>query len=526
MGENRVLAFIFERKILKEDDDCVVYDFAPFAIMSGKECFIDDKNRYFVGDQENPKFTSGSPGLEDLPIDAKDIKKTFLALDDDYGLDNTFVYAFPVNIDGMDKDSRIANIEKLKSDMELLKQNPIYQVYNKSTGNLETYFYSIAAQTDCSIDNINYENVFDILSANMKKYGEIKELLVKNLDSINTPSSEYDPKKYDAVGYLERRLYSDQIYDHVRKTVICQDDQIRQIATAIAKNSVITNPALKSNMLVCGPTGVGKSEIFRCMAHGFDIPITVEDSNEYTAASYKGKDVEEILVHLYKNANGDIEKAQKGIVIIDEIDKKVSSSSDHETFTSAVINSFLKMMEGHKFFIEVEKDYEIEFDTSYLTFAFLGAFSGIEKLAKDKRPMGFTTEAKRTPTKEDIYNEDSLIKYGLLPEFIGRNDTLVVLNPLEIPDLEKIIRESDKSQLLLYKCAFENIGIDFKYDDDTIAAIAKKAKELNLGARSIKKIVENALSVANYQALSSEQYSSLTISPKTIEDPYQFVLKK
>ena len=138
----------------------------------------------------------------------------------------------------------------------------------------------------------------------------------------------------------------------------------------------------------------------------------------------------------------------------------------------------------------------------------------------------FSPKHGRALTKEEIYNEESLKKYGLLPEFIGRNDTLVVLNSLEIPDLEKIIRESDKSQLLLYKYAFENIGVDFKYDDDTIAAIAKKAKELNLGARSIKKIVENALSIANYQLLSSEQYSSLTISPKTIEDPHQFVLKK
>ncbi len=234
-----------------------------------------------------------------------------------------------------------------------------------------------------------------------------------------------------------------------------------------------------------------------------------------------------MLAHLIDAADGDVEKAQRGILVIDEIDKKISHSGEHDTYTTAVINSLLKMMEGHVYNIPYSKSCEIEFDTSLLSFAFLGAFSGIENYSSKKTPMGFATQERIAEGHDikNIYNDETLKKYGLIPEFIGRCDTIVTMNKLGIDDFVKIITTSNKSQLLLYKYLFNDIGIDFIYDDRTILAIAKKANELGLGARSIKKIVENALEIASYQLFARNNFSKLIISEETIEDNKQFILR-
>jgi ATP-dependent Clp protease ATP-binding subunit ClpX len=184
-------------------------------------------------------------------------------------------------------------------------------------------------------------------------------------------------------------------------------------------------------------------------------------------------------------------------------------------------------MEGHVYTFQTAKNGQVEFDTSQLTFAFLGAFSGIEEYSNKKMPLGFVTQEQIEESKKikNIYNDDTLKKYGLLPEFVGRCDTIVTMNSLGVEDFIKIIKTSDKSQLLLYKYLLKDIGIDFIYDEKTIEAIAKKANELGLGARSIKKIVENALSVASYQLFARNKFHKLIISPETIEDNKAYILK-
>ena len=233
-----------------------------------------------------------------------------------------------------------------------------------------------------------------------------------------------------------------------------------------------------------------------------------------------------MLAHLIDKADGDIERAQRGILVLDEVDKKAANgSSDHDIYTTAVIDSLLKMMEGHEYSVPVEKGVEVPFNTSQLTFAFLGAFSGIEKLAKNHKSIGFSTTQEREQTIKDLYNDETLKKFGLKPEFLGRCDVVVAMNQLSVDDFVRIINTSNKSQLLLYKYLLRDIGIDFIYDDKTIEAIAKKANELKLGARSIKKIVDNTLAIANFQLFSRNSYSKLIISPETIEDNHQYILR-
>ena len=155
------------------------------------------------------------------------------------------------------------------------------------------------------------------------------------------------------------------------------------------------------------------------------------------------------------------------------------------------------------------------------------SLDNVKNLSTKRRNLGFMTDEQKQEQdkKENIYSEDTLKKYGLLPEFLGRCDTIVTMNDLGFDDLIKIMKTSNKSQLILYKNLFNDMGINFMYDDKTIEAIARKAIELKRGARSIKKIVERALAEVNYEIFSNNHYTKLIISPETIEDNKQYILK-
>lgn len=510
MEEKEVLTILFERKILKKSDNGVVYTYLPLEIVRGKE--------YSYGDTKtltcNPKRTKTFK--QNNPDNASQIDISYIA--DTYNLDSKYVYGFSIDISNQTTEEIKANRDYLRKDLVDIQKHIIFQTY-REYDDWSRFFFNMN-DLNIEIDPEYYFAVQELIYGLVDEFkDDLTNTIKENYPRITKPSIITLPTNLHT-------LFADDIYNSVSKTVICQDEQIKTIATALAKNSRLSDGSLKSNILVCGPTGVGKSEIFRTISKNFNIPIAIEDSNEYTAASYKGKDMEEMLIHLYRNANNDVERAERGILVIDEIDKKASNGEDHETFKSAVINSLLKMMEGHTYNISIPGG-SIEFDTSLLTFVFLGAFSGIEELSDKRRTLGFMSDEdkKAQEDKHTIYSEKTLEKYGLLPEFLGRSDALVIMDKLGMDELVKIIKTSDKSQLLLYKQLFRDMGIKFMYDEKTIEAIARKAIELNLGARSIKKIVQQALEYANYEIFSKNCYKSLTISEDTIEDSKQYILK-
>ena len=497
--EKEVLVFIYKRKRIKANDEVESYTYEPSEILHGKEVTYDG-NRIFIDDS----------GRFNYPF-----------IDDIYNFDEEYVYAFPAYLDNLSQGQKEKLTRTLKREIEESDKHLLFQIYTPGDAVVETYASNDGLETQICIDPDTYEGFEEMINNDYTK--EVKKLKTE----IAATEKELERRKESKTPsiIIPKIIYADELYESVSKTVICQDEQVRQIATSVAKNQRLQDTSLKSNMLVCGPTGVGKTEIFRTISKKTNIPITIEDSTEYTAASYKGKDVSEMLLHLYENAGKDKEKAQRGIIVVDEIDKKISKG-DHATFTSAVIQSLLKMMEGHTYTLTSPEDKEtITFDTSRLTFAFLGAFSGIEEYSKTKRGIGFNASSEIPQDNKEIFNNETLKKYGLLPEFVGRNDNIVVMNSLDVAEYIRIIEESDKSQLLLYKRFFDGIGIDFKYDERTIEEIAKEAKKLGIGARGIKRIVENALAVANYYALSKGQHKELIISPETIHDNKQYILR-
>ncbi len=512
MNESNILTILFERKILKKEDNNIIYVYLPLEVVKGREYNFDGTKLLSVKTKYVKNIT---PQTIENVMDNEDTIE-FNYIDDLANMNEKYVYGFSIIVDNLSNSKIKETMDYMIDDLEEVKTHSIFHTFNSRDG--WNKLFVTAKDLNINVNPENYYELQDLMYGQLDGFDyDIKTLIENEKERISTPS-------FNLILPYKKRLYSDQIYDRVSKTVICQDEQIKKISTVIAKNSSLTIPSLKSNILVCGHTGVGKTEIFRSIHENFNMPVAFEDSNEYTASSFKGKDVTDMLVNLYNNADGDLESAERGILVIDEIDKK--AGNEHETLTSAVINSFLKMMEGHIYRITVGKE-EIEFDTSFLTFAFLGAFSGIEEFSNTRKNIGFMSneEIEEQNKVTNIYTEEALRKYGLLPEFIGRCDTIVRMNDLTKDDLIKIMHASDKSQLNLYKEDFRQKGINFIYDDETIEAIARKAIELKKGARSIKKIVEEIVSDINYQIYSTKKFQELIITKETIEDNKKYILR-
>ena len=496
---SKAIVYLYRRHKINEDDDYLTYTYDLVGVSLGHEIEDDDYRFLFVPDTGDKNEM---------------IAPQFASISDTKCLDYEYVYAFPYYVQDIEEDELKELLGKSEYEAGSIADYVLCQIHTKGSELLSTHY--VDPDNFETLTDVDTDSVDGIISMITNKHDKVKQ--------VKTMLKEIKDER-DGIVHEPTIIYADDIYNFTSKSVICQDEQIKAIAASIAKNQRIRDPRLKDNLLICGPTGVGKSEIFRCISKELGIPVTFEDSTEYTAAGYVGKSVSDMLYNLYLSADGNIKKAERGIIIVDEIDKKISGDGQHDVYTKAVLDSLLKMAEGHQYHVET-KNCQFDIDTSFITFAMMGAFSGIEELNEKKRSLGFISseEAKEAEKTTNCYTDQTLMKYGLKPEFLGRNK-LVVMNSLDVPDFCKIITESDKSVLSLYKYLFEEVGVKLIYDQDCIETIAKKAKELGVGARSIKKIIEKAFEVINYQVFSKNSYSELIISPETFEDNTQFILR-
>lgn len=321
------------------------------------------------------------------------------------------------------------------------------------------------------------------------------------------------------------------IISNVKSVIKGQDEQVKQISTAIYKNQRIDKLEIKSNLIVLGDSGSGKTEIIKILANEFKIPYVIEDATRYTEAGYVGANVDEMIMNLYRAAGDNITKAQKGILIIDEGDKKGSAGDfGRDVSGENVLFSLLKIVEGTK--VPITDGYGDTLgylDTSTLTIIFIGAFPGLVKI-RDKRikkrgVMGFSNEEADKTNMNKEYIADDFIDGGFPKEFVGRFDTVVELNKLTINNLEDIIRNSKKSTLLSYIQELESKGVKFTYSEDVVSEIAAEAVKLNVGARGIKKVVQDMFKNIMFQMLSEDKkYTECVITKETVHDPNNYIL--
>ena len=336
----------------------------------------------------------------------------------------------------------------------------------------------------------------------------------KNLE-VSTDDSN---KKLIVAKEESKKMKLSELKNEVLNCIIGQDDAVKAVTTTMIVNENSKNPRHKAHILIAGPSGTGKTEMMNIISRKMNKPVFKADATAYTKEGYVGKSVYSMLRGLLSAADEDIEKAQNGILIIDEIDKKAGGSEKDDVSGTAVLNSLLKIMDRDVVEIETSREQTIPFDTSNLTIVFMGAFSDLYSRKENKNEIGFGTTSSNEEKDIKITKQD-LIEYGLPAEFLGRISKVVYTKELKENDLVNILLKSEISPLKMEEEFFADLGIKLKYNKQYVKQLAKNCIKHKTGARELKSEVQKSLERVYEEVLDNpEKIKVLKLTADTAND--------